>query len=121
MFYKHFKRNEIRRYSIYTFLLHCKLFQLYTESTGKSGFSTGGHYLSNLGYTDDIMAVNDFSQEIQKFINIFTKDAKEVDLIINQSAWILIKIMLLLIEQFMENQFNKKLNLSLLTSFCISY
>lgn len=49
------------------------------ESTGKSGFSIGGHFLSNLGYADNI---SDSNQKRQKFINTFAKNAEELCLII---------------------------------------
>ena len=56
-----------------------------TEATCNSGFSIGGHLLSNLGYADDIAAVNNSSSEMQKFINTLAKNAEEVGLFINLS------------------------------------
>ena len=56
-----------------------------TESSCNSGFSIGGHLLSNLGYADDIAILNNSEIEIQKFIDILSKNAEEVGLFINVS------------------------------------
>jgi hypothetical protein len=54
-----------------------------TESECNSGFSIGGHLLSNLGYADDIAVMNESNQEIQKYVNKFTENAEDVGLHIN--------------------------------------
>ena len=56
-----------------------------TESSWNSGFSIGGHLLSDLGYADDIATLNNSEIEMQKYINILAKNAEEVGLFINVS------------------------------------
>ena len=56
-----------------------------TDAVCNSGYSIGGHLLSNLGYADDIAAVNSSSQEMQKYVNILAENAEEVGLYINIS------------------------------------
>ena len=56
-----------------------------TESICNSGFSIGGHLLTNLGYADDIEILNDSSQEMQKYIDNLATNAEEVGLSTNIS------------------------------------
>ena len=58
---------------------------LKTESDCKSGFSIGGHLLSNLSYADDIAATNTSKEELQAFLDCVVKYLAEVGLFINVS------------------------------------
>ena len=58
---------------------------LKTESDCKSGFSIGGHLLSNLSYTDGIAATNASQEELQAFLDCVVKYSAEVGLFINAS------------------------------------
>ena len=56
-----------------------------TEDECQSGFSIGGHLLSNLSYADDISAVNESCQNLQSFVDSLAKNAAETGLSINVS------------------------------------
>ena len=56
-----------------------------TESSCNSGYSIGGHLLSNLAYADDIATLNNSVIEMQKYIDTLAKNAEEVGLYINIS------------------------------------
>ena len=58
---------------------------LKAESDCKSGFSIGGHLLSNLSYADDIAAINRSQEELQAFLDCLVKYSAEVGLFINVS------------------------------------
>ena len=58
---------------------------LKTEEVCNSGFSIGGHILSNLSYADDIALTNECPIQLQLFVNELAKNAKEIGLEINLS------------------------------------
>ena len=58
---------------------------LKTEESCNSGFSIGGHILSNLSYADDIALTNECPIKLQQFVNELAKNAKEIGLEINLS------------------------------------
>ena len=55
------------------------------ESDCESGYSIGGHLLSNLAYADDIAAIDSTQGQLQDFINCIVKYSAEVGLHINVS------------------------------------
>ena len=55
------------------------------ESDCKSGFSIGGHLLSNLSYADDIAAINQSPKDLQAFLDCIVKYSAEVGLFLNIS------------------------------------
>ena len=56
---------------------------LKTEVTCNTGFSIGGHIISNLSYADDIALTNTSSTNLQFFVNELATNAKEIGLEIN--------------------------------------
>ena len=59
---------------------------LKSETECNSGFSIGGHLLSNLRYADDdIAAISGSCQELQAFLDYLAKYSAEVGLFINIS------------------------------------
>ena len=56
-----------------------------SETKCNSGFSIGGHLLSNLSNANDIAAISGSCQELQAFLNCLTKYFAEVGLFINIS------------------------------------
>ena len=55
------------------------------ESDCKSGFSIGGHLLSNLSYADDIAAINQSPKDLQAVLDCIVKYSAEVGLFLNIS------------------------------------
>ena len=58
---------------------------LKSETECNSGFSIGGHLLSNLNCADDIAAISGSCQELQAFLDCLAKYSAEVVLFINIS------------------------------------
>ena len=62
------------------------------ESDCKSGFSIGGHLLSNLSFADDIAAINQSPKDLQAFLDCIVKYSAEVGLFLNISECIFLRI-----------------------------
>ena len=58
---------------------------LRTKDACNTGFSTGGHIISNLSYADDIALTNTSSANLQIFVIELAKKADEIGLEINFS------------------------------------
>ena len=56
---------------------------LKAESECSSGYSIGGHLLSNLSYADDIAAIAKSSNDLQKFLDLVVEYSAEVGLFVN--------------------------------------
>ena len=56
-----------------------------TESDCESGYSIGGHLLSNLTYADDIAAINSTQSQLQDFLDCIVNYSAEVGLHMNVS------------------------------------
>ena len=69
----------------YSFCIVIAAIILKTETECNSGFSIGGHLLSNLSYADDIAAISVSSQELQTFVDCLAKYSAEVGLFVNVS------------------------------------
>ena len=55
------------------------------ENECTSGFSIGGHTLSNLSYADDVAVISNSRSELQTFLHLLAKYAAEVGMKINVS------------------------------------
>ena len=77
------KQGDVLSAILFCIIIAALVLQVENECT--SGFSIGGHTLSNLSYADNIAVISNSRCELQTFLHLLAKYAAEVGLKINVS------------------------------------